>query len=120
MKPTENVADIRRQLATDSFLRVICGEKYDPFEQIEIFYGILEKYQLQLDEPAQKEVRDFFKGKEWCENDTVEIQISNMEKSIVYEKYLEEEKKNSIITRKEVIKAFNCLEEPQKKTEKFI
>jgi len=115
MKPTDAVADVRRQLAADSFLRVIYGEKYDAFEQIEIFLGILEKYQLTLDESAQKEVRDFCKEKEWKEIDTVEIQISNIAKEIVYEKYLEEEQQNRHVTREEVLKALSRLEEPQKK-----
>jgi len=115
IKSTETVPDIRKHLTTNRFLRVIYGEKYDAYEQIEIFLGILEKYQLQLDEQAQKEVRDFFKEKEWLESDTVEILISNMAKSIVYEKYLEEETQNKLVTREDVLKALNRLEEPQKK-----
>jgi len=115
MKALDCVADIRKQLATDCFLRVIHGEKYDPFEQIEIFLSILEDYQFQLEEEAQKEVRKFFEKKEWQEVDTVETQISNMAKAIVYERYLEEEKQNTPITTEEVLRALNRLEKPEKK-----
>jgi len=115
-KAMGSMEDICKQLSTDCFVRVVKGDAYDPYEQIDMFVSTLESYQFQLDEEARKEITEFFRKKKWQENDAVEMQISNMAKSIVYEKFLNIEKQNTVVTKEEVQEAISeLMEEPVRK-----
>ena len=116
MKVSEEVKMVRRHLEKYGFVRVVPGEKYDSYEQIEIFQDTLEAYQFQLDEEAERYVTKFFRKREWEETDAVKKRIENIAKELVYGNLIREEAEKNIITKDEVEQVLASLQsEPARK-----
>ena len=116
MKVSEEVKTVRKHLEQYGFVRVVQGEKYDAYEQIEIFQDTLESYQFQLNEEAEHYVTEFFRKREWEETDAVKKRIENIAKELVYGNLIKEETEKSIITKEEVEQVLISLQgEPAKK-----
>ena len=108
VKVSERVKNIREQLENYGFVRVVQGEAYDAYEQIEIFQNIVNEYQFQLEEEAQHYIVDFFRKQKWQETDAVKIRIQNMAKEIVYNKLMGGESENNRIKKEEVEQVFQA------------
>lgn len=115
-KMLESVPEMRRQLENHGFVRVVQGEKYDAYEQIEIFQNTLETYHFELEEEARHYITEFFRIKEWQEHEAVKIRIQNLAKEMVYSKLLGGEERKTVVTKEEVEQVLASLqEEPVKK-----
>lgn len=101
-KAIEQAADFKKQLAQYGFVRMTEGECYDAYEQLELFESTLESYQFALEDAAQKKLVEWFRKKEWQEQDAVMMQIQNMAKSAVYQKMLNSEGRENRILEAEV------------------
>lgn len=115
-KKINKVSGIKRLLSEDGFTRVVFGEIYDTDEQITLFMNVMECYQIRLEEDVQQEVIRFFEEKEWKETDVVEVKITNMAKSIVYQKILHMESQNMIVSKEDMNQAIRELTEESWKT----
>jgi len=102
MKVAEEAKMVRKHLEKYGFVRVVQGEKYDAYEQIEIFQDTLELYRFQLNEEAEHYVTEFFRKREWEETDVVKMRIENIAKELVYGSLIREEAEKNIITKEEV------------------
>ena len=91
------------------FVRVVRGEEYETFEQIEIFQEVIKLCQLQLEEDAEKYIVDFFEKLKWQEEDVVKIRIQNMAKEIVYNKLMENGDKEKNIKKEDVESVLHSL-----------
>lgn len=109
IKASEEVADIKEQLENYGFVRIVQGEEYEAYEQIEIFRETIEGYQFQLEEEAEEYVTDFFEKQKWQEEDMVKIRIQNMAKEIVYNKLMEEGHKDKLLKKEEVESVLHSL-----------
>ena len=102
IKASEEVKDIKEQLEKYGFVRIVQGEEYETYEQIEIFRETIEMYQFQLEEDAEEYVVDFFEKQKWQEEDMVKIRIQNMAKEIVYNKLMEAGHNEKLLKKEEV------------------
>ena len=110
VKATEWEEDIREQLENYGFVRVVQGEVYDAYEQIEIFEDTLKEYQFQMEEEAEHYIAEFFRKQKWQETDAVRVRIQNMAKEIVYNKLMEGENGKNRVRKEEVERIFRSLQ----------
>ena len=101
--------NIKELLEKYGFVRVVRGEEYETFEQIEIFQEVIKLCQLQLEEDAEKYIVDFFEKLKWQEEDVVKIRIQNMAKEIVYNKLMENGDKEKNIKKEDVESVLHSL-----------
>lgn len=111
VKETEGVSDIKKQLENFGFVRVIEGEEYDTFEQMEIFQDTLKTYQFHLEEEAKGYIEEFFENQKWKETDMVKIRIQNMAKEIVYKKLMKITTNDYWVTKEETQQVLSILQE---------
>lgn len=87
-KESDDAAEIKKKLASYGFVRQIDGECFDAYEQLEIFENTIKEYQFFITGGARIRLAEWFRKKEWLEQDAVVTQIQNMAKSVVYQKLL--------------------------------
>ena len=94
-KEAQSVTEMKRLLSGYGFVRRIDGEFYDAFEQLKIFESTINEYQFSITSTTRVKVAEWFRKKEWNEQDAVVMQIQNIAKSVVYQKILEAKTKSN-------------------------
>ena len=107
IKASENVKHVKGLLENYGFVRVVLGEEYDASEQIEIFMDTIEEFQYRLEKTAKECIVDFFNKQKWQEKDGVKIRIQNMAREIIYNKLIDENASEKVISKEEMENVIN-------------
>ena len=78
---------------------------------MELFNGMLERYQLALDTGAKYRLFSFLEEKQWKKEDAVKRQLQNMVDEMVYEKMLSENGRNTMIIEEELTDVIDKMKE---------
>lgn len=107
-KEVEEADEIKKTLSAYGFVRQINGACFDVYEQLEVFENTIKEYQFLLTGGARIKLAEWFRKKDWKEQDAVVTQIQNMAKSAIYQRLLDmkADEKNRIETGNEMPEKF--------------
>lgn len=88
-RESDEAIEMKKLLSSYGFVRKIDGECYDAFEQLKIFENTIKEYQFSITSSTRVKMAEWFRKRDWKEQDAVVTQIQNMAKSVVYQKLLD-------------------------------
>lgn len=88
-KAVDEATEIKKRLSQYGFVRRIDGENYDTYELLEAFEKTVKECHFSISGGARVRLVEWFRRKDWQEQESVVTLIQNMGKAAVYQRILE-------------------------------